>query len=192
MKAIGLTLIFLPLVVSRAQTQVDTVYRVELTATMSPMVNLFRNPSVPGTSSRASLGGGIFVRGMWHPGRLLSVGFITGYMLIDHDEIPAGSLTYNARLTAIPIQMAISMQKHNIEIGMGIGPYLMLSSIEGGTSPPAYGSRFELGLTFFGSYLFSLNDFITIGPEFRVLDLRYRGIVSLMPSCSVRIDALRY
>ena len=132
------------------------------------------------------------MRGMWHPGRLLAVGFITGYMLIDQDEIPVDNLNYNARLTAIPMQLAISMQKHDVEIGMGIGPYMMLSNIEGGNSPPAHGSRLELGLTFFGSYLFSLNDKIRIGPELRVLYLRYRGILSFMPSCSVRIDALRY
>ena len=138
---------------------------------------------------------------MWHPGRLLSVGFMTGYLLIDQDVIPIDrslanqlntNLEYRARLRAIPLQMAISMQKRDIEVGMGIGPYMMLSTIEGGNSAPAGGRRLELGLTFFGSYFFSLNDNIRIGPELRVLYLRYRGILSWMPSCSVRFDALRY
>ena len=75
---------------------------------------------------------------------------------------------------------------------MGIGPYLMMSTISGGTSASAQGSRLEIGITFFGSYVFSLSESIKIGPEMRVLSLRYRGIISVMPSCSFRIDLLRY
>jgi hypothetical protein len=202
MKAVSLLLLFLPSAISWAQTHIDTTYQVELTATASPMISDYRNPSVPGTDHKTSFGYGIFVRGMWHPGRLLSVGFMTGYSLIDQDEIPIDrslvgqptteNLNYSARLTAIPMQLAISMQKHDFEIGIGIGPYMMLSTIEGGNTAPAGGRRLELGLTFFGSYVFSLNDNIKIGPELRVLYLRYRGILTLMPSCSFRIDAVRY
>jgi hypothetical protein len=192
MKIAALILLLLAPAISCAQTRIDTIYRVELTATASPIVSFFRHPSVPGTNDKTCLGGGIFLRGMWHPGRLLSVGFITGYMLIDQDEIPAGNLMYRARLTAIPMQLAISMRKHNVEVGCGVGPYMMLTSIEGGNSAPAHGSRLELGLTFLGSYSFALNDYIKIAPEMRVLYLRYRGILSLMPSCSVRLDAVRY
>ena len=201
MKAASLILLLLSSALSRAQSPVDTTYRVELTATASPLISAFRNPSIPGTTHETSLGCGLFLRGMWHPGRLLSVGFMTGYLLIDQDVIPIDrslanqlntNLEYRARLRAIPLQMAISMQKRDIEVGMGIGPYMMLSTIEGGNSAPAGGRRLELGLTFFGSYFFSLNDNIRIGPELRVLYLRYRGILSWMPSCSVRFDALRY
>ena len=202
MKTVSIILFFLPSAISWAQTRIDTTYQVELTATASPMISVFRNPSVPGTDHKTSLGYGIFVRGMWHPGRLLSVGFMTGYLLIDQDELPINrslasqltteNLNYSARLTAIPMQLAISMQKHDFEIGMGIGPYIMLSTIEGGNTASAHGRRLELGMTFFSSYFFSLNDNIKIGPELRVLYLRYRGILSLMPSCSFRIDAVRY
>jgi hypothetical protein len=192
MKTASLIMCFFTLAVCGAQAQFDTTYRAEMTATACPMISLFRNPSVPGTNKKSSLGGAIFLRGMWHPGRLLSVGFITGYMLVDQDEIPAGNFSYNARLDAIPLQFALSMQKHDFEVGLGIGPYMLLTSIEGGNSAPSHGSRLELGLTFFGSYFFSLNDYFKIGPEMRVLYLRYRGILSLMPSFSVHMDVLRY
>jgi hypothetical protein len=182
-----------------AQTFVDSTYRVELTLTASPAVSVFRNASIPGAAHETAIGGGGFVRALWHPGRLLSIGLMSGYMLINEDEIPAvgpgaGILqnNYHARLTAIPLQVAISMQKHNLDIGIGMGPYLMLTNIEGGNSAPASGQRLELGLTFFGSYFFSAGSNVRIGPELRVLYLRYRGILSWMPSCSVRIDALRY
>lgn len=202
MKRLALILVFLASAISWAQSLVDTTYQVELTTTASPMVSFFRHPRVPGTINEPVFGYGVFVRGMWHPGRLLSVGLMTGYLFIAQDEIPvdgspAGGLNtpihnYSARLTAIPLQVAITMQKHGLELGLGIGPYLMMSIVEGGNGAPAHGQRLELGTTFFGSYVFSLSDNIKVGPELRVLHLHYRGVLSVMPSCSFRVNALRY
>ena len=181
---------------SWAQTPGDTTYRVEVTATASPMLNFFRLPKVPGTDSKTSVGFGVSVRGMWHPARLLAVGFLTGYFLIAEDEIliaqPSSDLNYDATLAAVPIQLALSMQKAGFEIGMGIGPYMMMSTIGGGSSAPVRGSRLELGMTLFASYVFPLGEHISLGPELRVVSLRYRGIVSVMPSLSFRIDPVRY
>jgi hypothetical protein len=181
---------------ARGQTAADTVYSVELTATASPMFNFFRLPKVPGTTDESSLGYGLSLRGMWHPARLLAVGFLTGYCVIAHDEIAAGgepgATQYDATLSAVPLQLALSMQKAGFEFGMGIGPYLMMSSIGGGEGDQVEGERLELGMTFFGSYTFSLGDMVRLGPELRVVSLRYRGIVSVMPSLSVRIDPVRY
>lgn len=179
---------------SRAQTVIDTTYRLEVTATASPMINFFRLPRVPGTASKTSVGYGTSVRILWHPGRLLSVGLSTGYLVIAQDEIdvPNTDLRYHARLTAVPLQIALSMQRHGLEIGVEIGPYLMMSLISGGTSPEARGSRLELATTVFASYLFTLQDVIQFGPEVRIVDLRYRGIVCVMPSLSFRIIPLRY
>jgi hypothetical protein len=201
MKALITIVLLFASAVCHAQAIVDTVYRVELTASVCPSFNSFRNASVPGTDHKSSFGFGTFLRVMWHPGRLLSLGVLTGYMLIDREEIafdpslisqPGTTPRYSARLTAIPLQAAISMRRRDVEVGVGIGPYLMLSTIEGGNLAASNSSRLELGLTYYGSYSFALNDHITIAPEVRVLYLRYRGILSLMPSCSFRIDALRY
>ena len=196
MKFAIITALLLVAAGSPAQTSIDTMYQVEVTTTASPMVNFFRVPKVPETSSKTSIGYGISVRGMWHPARLLAVGFLTGYFVIAQDEISIGQassdLNYDATLAAVPIQLALSMQKSGFEFGLGIGPYLMMSTIGGGHSASVHGSRLELGMTFFGSYGFPLGENITIGPELRVLSLRYRGIVSVMPSVSFRIDALRY
>jgi hypothetical protein len=196
MKSTVITLFLLSSACSWAQTRPDTVYQVEVTATASPMINFFRLPRVPGTTSKTAAGYGMSVRGMWHPARLLAVGFLTGYFVIAEDEISvnqsSSSLNYSARLAAVPMQLALSMQKYDFEMGMGIGPYLMMSTIGGGNSASVHGSRLELGITYFGSYVFRLSDNISIGPELRVLSLRYRGILSVMPSCSFRIDMLRY
>ncbi len=192
MKTISIIVTLLVIGAPAAKAQTDTTYRVEVTATASPTLNLFRHSSAPTTNHTSSLGGGVFVRSMWHPGRLLSIGFMTGYLLIDQEVIQSANQSYRARLSAIPLQFGISMGTGTLEVGVGIGPYMMLTSIEGGESPPTYAHRLELGLTYYGFYLFRLNDEIRIGPELRVLDLRYRGIVSFMPSCSVRIDLVKY
>jgi len=179
-----------------AQIPEDTTYKVELTATVSPMFNLFRYQKAPTLSSTTSLGYGVSVRGMWHPGQLLSVGVLSGYFMIARDEIeiPGASahLHYRAELSAIPLQLALSMQSSRVEVGIGVGPYLMLTSVSGGNNPASRGNRLEIGMTFFGSYLFSLGGRFRIGPELRILYFRYRGIVSIMPSCSVRFDLVRY
>lgn len=179
-----------------AQAPEDTVYRVEVIATGSPMVNFFRSSKVPGISGNVALGIGVSVRAMWHPGRLLSVGFLTGVFRMAEDEITAGGealpLTYAARLTAIPVQLLLSMGKGGFACGLGIGPYIMVSTIEGGNSPPVRGHRLELGMTFFGSYLFPVTGTLMAGPELRVVSLRYRGIIAVMPSVSVQFTPLRY
>jgi len=134
---------------------------------------------------------------MWHPGRMLAFGLMSGYLFIVEDEIKMNSIltqsqNYNAsaRLNAIPLQVVVSMQKNGIELGLGMGPYLLLSTIELGKT--AEGRRFELGLTFFGSYIFPIGKQVFIGPEIRVLYLSYRGILSLMPSLNLRINAWSY
>lgn len=181
---------------SHAQIAADTVYRVELIATASPMVNFFRSSKVPGTSGSVSIGCGVSLRAMWHPGRLLSVGILTGVFLLAEDDITMQGggtpLTYTARLTGFPVQLALSMGTAGFECGLGIGPYIMVSAIDGGGSAPVRGSRFELGMTFYGSYLFPVTGSIMIGPEVRILSLRYRGIIAVMPSVSVQFTPLRY
>ena len=173
-----------------AQIKPDTVYQVEITATACPLVSFFDQGRYPGATNTASVGFGFFIRGMWHPGRLLSVGFMTGYTQIARDEFSVNNLRASARLSAIPIQLVVSMQGKEFEFGLGMGPYMMISSIDYGTT--AQGRRYELGLTFFGSYLFTLSNNIHIGPELRVLYLSYRGIISIMPSLSIRLETLRY
>jgi len=196
MKPVIITVLLTASVSLWAQTPGDTTYQVELTATASPTINFFRLPRAPQIPGKTSVGYGISLRAMWHPGRLLSVGLLSGYYVIAEDEIsvdrPSASLSFSAHLAAVPLQLALSMQKSGVEIGLGIGPYFVMSTIRGGTSASARGSRLEIGLTFFGSYAFSLGESIKIGPELRVLSLRYRGIVSVMPSCSFRVDVLRY
>lgn len=181
---------------SWAQRLQDTTYRVEITTTASPMFNFFRLPKVPGTENKTSIGYSISMRLLWHPGRLLSIGLLTGYCVLAEDEINGGgpnpAPAYHARLAAVPLLLALTMQKYDFELGMGVGPYLMMTSLHGGHSETVNASRLELGMTFFGAYMFALSDTFSIAPELRVVSFRYRGIVSIMPSCSFRYIPLRY
>jgi hypothetical protein len=116
---------------------------------------------------------------------------MTGYCQIAKDEfVVNGNELASAVLSAVPLQLVVSMQSKRFEFGLGMGPYLMISTIKYGSE--AQGRRFELGMTFLGSYLFSLNDHIYIGPELRVLYLSYRGILSFNPSLFIRFEIFRY
>lgn len=177
--------------------QTDSLYQIELHATGSPIVSFFEEERYPGASDNSSFGYGMNFRIMWHPGRLLAFGLMSGYLFIVEDEIIVSSVLTesqdnkaSARLNAIPLQVVVSMQKDGFEVGLGMGPYLLQSTIEFGKT--AEGRRFELGLTFFGSYIFPLHKQVFIGPELRVLYLSYRGILSFMPSLTLRMNTWSY
>jgi hypothetical protein len=182
---------------SYSQTDNDTTYRVEISTTASSSINFFRDERYPGGPSGSSLGYGMFIRGMWHPGRMLAVGVMTGYSFVVSDEFMIdtayshqGEEKASANLAAIPLQLAVSMQYKGLEIGVGMGPYLMLTTIDYGSTAKA--QRIELGITFIGLYRFPLGENFSLGPELRVLYLSYRGIISIMPSVTLQIDLWRY
>lgn len=174
-----------------AQSDLDTVYQFEITVTASSLLSSFEQERYPDAKKDIAFGYGFFIKSMWHPARLLSVGVSTGYCQISKDEfIVNDNELASAVLSAVPLQLVVSMQSKRFEFGLGMGPYLMISTINYGTE--AQGRRFELGMTFLGSYLFSLNDNIYIGPELRILYLSYRGILSFNPSLSIRFEIFRY
>jgi hypothetical protein len=184
-------------ITSYSQTDIDTTYRVEISTTVSSSINYFRDERYPGSSSGNSFGYGVFIRGMWHPGRMLAVGLMTGYSFVVGDEFTVDSIystqsgdKASANLAAVPLQLAISMQYKGLEIGVGMGPYLMLTTIDYGSTAKA--QRMELGITFIGLYRFSLGESFSLGPELRVLYLSYRGIISIMPSVTLQLELWRY
>jgi len=188
--------IFIVLLVS-LKGQPDSLYNIEIHATGSPMLSFFEEERYPGAPDNFTFGYGMNIRVMWHPGRLIAFGLMSGYLLISEDEIKTEynltntqSYKARARLNAIPLQVVVSMQKNDLEVGLGMGPYLLLSTIELGKT--AKGRRFELGLTFFGSYIFPINEKVLIGPELRVLYLSYRGVFSVLPSFTLRINTWSY
>jgi hypothetical protein len=179
-----------------SKAQSDSLYHIELSVTASPLVNFFKDERYPGGPNNSTIGYGMNIRAMWHPGRLLAFGVISGYLFIVEDEFQINSIlndrteNASAKLNAIPLQAVVSMQKNGLEIGLGMGPYLLLSTIDYGKTANSH--RFELGLTLFGSYIFSIGKNIFIGPELRILYLDYRRILSVMPSLTTRINIGSY
>ncbi|MBM2815128.1 MAG: hypothetical protein HW421_1890 [Ignavibacteria bacterium] len=172
-----------------AQSYSDSIYHFELTETSCPVFSLYRVARYPGAPDNVTYGYGFFLRGMWHPGRLLSVGFMSGYIFFANDKLNEDHGT-SASLSAIPLQVVVSMQANSWEIGIGMGSFLLMSTINSGTT--AYGTRSELALTFFTTYFFNISKDIYIGPELRASYLSFRGIYSLMPSFNIRYNILYY
>ena len=71
----------------QSQTYTDSVYNVEITGTPCPIMSYFSSERYPGCKDHTTFGYGFFIRGMWHPGRLLSVGIMSGYILISNDVL---------------------------------------------------------------------------------------------------------
>jgi hypothetical protein len=180
-------------ITSHSQTDIDTTYRVEISTTVSSSINYFRDERYLGGPAGNSLGYGMFIRAMWHPGRMLAVGLMTGYSFVVGDEFTVDSIystqsgdKASANLAAVPLQLAISMQYKGLEFGVGMGPYLMLTTIDYGSTAKA--QRIELGITFIGLYRFSLGENFLLVPQLRVLSLSYRGIISIMPSIVLQLE----
>lgn len=177
----------------RPQARPDTLYRVEVSASIAGMVSFFRNERFQNAEGYSKPGYGGFVHVMWHPARLLSIGVLSGYLFLSRDEIALpnkpGESAY-ARLRAVPLQVAIAMQEHNFEWGLGMGSYLLLSQIEYGTSASSW--RSELGITFFARQQYQLTEQMFLGPELKVLYLGYRGILSVIPSVTLHWQSKGY
>jgi hypothetical protein len=191
-----LVILFIGSITVCTKAQADSLYNIELSITASPLFSFFQEERYPGGLKSTSVGNGMSFRAMWHPGRLLAFGLMSGYLFIVEDELQINSTLNNrtenasAKLNAVPLQAVVSMQKNGLEIGLGMGPYLLLSTIDYGKT--AHSHRFELGLTLFGSYTFSIGKNIFIGPELRILYLDYRRILSVMPSLTTRINIGSY
>lgn len=187
-KTILLILIIINLI-SSAQEMVDTTYNVEIFLSSCPNFSFFNKPKYPADKETMTFGYSFFVRAMWHPSRMLSLGIMSGYSLLANEDIPTAK--GNAVLSAIPMQIAITMQRLETEVGLGIGPYLMRSELDDGVNKTT-GNRIEFGITFWGSYYFSISDDVLIAPEVKILYLGYRGITTILPSVTLKYYMYRY
>jgi hypothetical protein len=172
---------------SSLSAQTRLIYDVNAVSSISPVISIFENDRYLGAKDELKFGYGVFVRGMWHPGRLIAVGVMSGYMHISQDELPDSS---KASLKAVPLQAIVSMTKNNFEFAVGIGPYLMMSQIDNGDI--SYGNRLELGLTVISNYSFELSKQLYISPEMRIVYFNFREIFSIMPTISFKYKIYSY
>jgi len=178
-----------------AGAQNDSTYAIELNAAVGPSFSVFDHERYEGAPEYTMFGAAFTLRAMWHPGRLLAVGLMTGYTRIASETLLAdsnhsGLFPTRATLTSIPLQAVVSMQGPQLEVGVGMGPHIMMTTIDDGM--PAHGSRIELNLTLLASYRWHLTPDLFIAPELRLSYFSYRGVLSIIPSFTVRYDILRY
>jgi hypothetical protein len=196
MKKYYLIVLIVMITITSVPSQSDTLYRVEITIAAFPTFSYFKEERYPGAPDNVSFGYGTIARALWHPGKMVAFGIMSGYIFLAEDEfgVPTNSpesLEYaKARLDAVPLQAIVSMQKNEIEVGLGMGPYILYSTINYGSK--SRGRRFELGLTLYGVYNFKIDKGLFLGPEIRLLYLSYRGIFSVMPSLTLRYDLWKY
>ncbi len=173
------------------------IYTVEASISGGPMVSYFREPRSPVSAHAAVIGGSVLARIMWHPSRLISFGLASGYTMFSQedftfirplliDTVVPGS----AKITAIPLQIAASMQKGGFEGGVAVGPYIMMIDIV--DEDITHATRLELGITSFASYKWQLNDRLFIGPQLRCISMGYHGILSFVAECRIQYDIIQY
>lgn len=190
-KLIIITIFFSVYICLNAENLKDTTFKVVLIPSASPVISYFENERYSNSSGNMKYGYTATIRAMWHPSKLLSVGLMSGYMFISADKIQDSNYSSaSAKLSAIPLQVIVSMQKNNWEFALGIGPYLMMSNIDYGTI--AHGIRSELGLTVIGSYSFPITNKFYINPELRVVYFNFREILSIMPTLSFKFIIFEY
>ena len=183
------------LIGSNVSAQSDTSYTLELHATIAPSFSVFEHERYPGALAETMFGYAFTLRAMWHPGRMLAVGLMSGYTRIASETLPSDSVSVfpfptRATLTSVPLQAVVSMQGPNLEVGVGMGPHLVYSTLR--DHNPAQGTRLELNLTLLASYRWILAPDISVASELRASYFSYRGVFSIQPSLTIRYDLFRY
>jgi hypothetical protein len=159
-------------------------------------VSWFRTQRSPLSPEESVYGFGTIDRIMWHPGRLLSFGIVSGWIEFSRENFsPALARAADsvapgrATLSGVPLQLAVSMRKYGVEVGIGIGPYFMTSVIE--DEDVTRSTRLELGITSYVNYSIPLSASVSVGPELTLVYMGYRGIITLIPQfqCSVLLHS---
>jgi hypothetical protein len=194
---IAFTILLAGPVVSSAQTP-EQPWRLEATLTGGLGISNFSEKRSSVSPDELVYSPTIMARVMWHPGRLVAVGLASGYVGFSSEKFQFGTeggrdiATLNASLQGVPVHFAFSMQQWGAELGAGVGPYFMSSSINASDVGASTGSRIELGVSSWVAYNFEVADRFFIGPELSMHFLSYRGILTLTPQVRFRYDIAVY
>jgi hypothetical protein len=126
----------------------------------------------------------------------LGIGFQTGYTTFSAEEfgenLPVQQTNAYASLRAIPLQLVLSMSAYGVEVGTGIGIYLLESIWRVNGEQRVNSTATELGVSSWIGYDIEVVDQLHFGPELHLHVLSGRGIVALGAGLRVRYDVLRY
>ncbi|MBS1562684.1 MAG: hypothetical protein JSS89_13845 [Bacteroidetes bacterium] len=170
---------------------------IEISVAGGPQRTFFREPTTPLTDERQFSGMSVMGKLMWHPDHILSVGLLSGYTTFStesftKDDIPVLNEPFTLTLEAVPLQLALSMQSGGFEVGVGLGGYLLSSTITGGDAVRQANTIFEIGISTQVSYLFFIGETFSVGPEVNIHLLSNRGIVAISPCLRAKWEFVRY
>lgn len=174
----------------------DTLYRVELVGSMLVQATSYGvAPTLLSTTDRFT-GSSLIGRALWRPNHYLGVGLLAGYVTFSAEEfgerLPVRTSEAYASLRAIPLQIVLSMRAYGIEVGTGIGVYLLESIWRANGVQRVNSTAGELGVSSWIGYDVQIFDRFYLGPEVNIHVLSGRVIASLGAGLRIRYDVLRY
>lgn len=174
----------------------DSIYRVEVVGSMLVQATSFDVAPTSLSATDRFTGSSLVGRAIWRPNHYLGVGVQTGYTTFSAEEF-GGQLAVQqanayASLRAIPLQLVLSMRAYGIEVGTGIGVYLLESIWRINGEQRVSSTASELGVSSWIGYDVEILDRLSLGPELNLHVLSGRGIVALGAGLRVRYDLIRY
>ena len=174
----------------------DSIYRVELVGSMLVQATSYDVAPTSLSATDRFTGSSLVGRAIWRPNHYLGVGVQTGYTTFSAEEFGEQLVVQQANayasLRAIPLQLVLSMRAFGVEVGTGIGVYLLESIWRVNGEQRVSSTASELGVSSWIGYDIEILDRLNIGPEVNLHVLSGRGIVALGAGLRVRYDLLRY
>lgn len=174
----------------------DSLYRVELVGSMLVQATSYDVAPTSLSATDRFTGSSLIGRAVWRPNHYLGVGLQTGYTTFSAEEfgerLPIKIAEAYASLRAIPLQIVLSMRGYGLEVGTGIGVYLLESVWRVNGEQRVNSSAGELGVSSWIGYDVEVYDRLHLGPEIHLHVLSGRGIVALGAGIRIRYDVLRY
>lgn len=169
-------------------------FRVEVSLEGGPMFSIFAKPTVSEGAPSTTVGSQVIGRVLWHPNRLLALGFASGYMVIRHESFTvrdAGRRSdVEAWLTAVPLLVDVEMEWEHFEAGIGLGGFVLTSYVNDHSE--SYGTRLELATMYHIARRWYITPSVSIGPELVLNYMDYRGIVSVLPQVTLHSTLFTY
>lgn len=133
------------------------------------------------------------LRAMWHPDHLLSIGVTSGYIVLSEETFVSGTAGLlesesEVQLTAFPILLTFAMQPGNLQVGAGVGAYMLTSATRIAGEEKFTSSDFELGVHTWAGYDVDLFSGFSVGPEVSLHVLSNRGIGAFHAGIRVQYD----
>jgi hypothetical protein len=174
----------------------DSTFTVEAVVTGAVMATQYDVVPTAQSVDDRFVGSAFSGRLLWRPNHLLAIGLQSGYVTFSTEDLQAQSIPganqLRVSLTAIPIQLAISMNPGSFDLGVGLGGYLLQSIWRIDDDQRVNSSAMEFGVNSWIGYEFEVFDRLQVGPELSLHVMSNRGIASLAIGVRIRYDVIRY